>query len=74
MILFTTFDIADQSFSFYTEDEWISFMSDIREELSNDLWLGDKEIVANMDWHELLESYYGEELFWDSVDTNNVKN
>lgn len=74
MIIYTTFDIADQSFKFYTESQWLDYMRMIREELMVEDYIGDEEVVASMGWEELIECYHGEEMFYDSVDSNYVKN
>ena len=73
MILYVTFDIADQSFTYFTEEQWDTYMRDIRTSFFEDGYM-DAEAVANMDWHELIECYHGEEMFWEAVDTNHLKN
>lgn len=73
MIIYTTFDIADQSFKFYTEDEWLDFMLSLREELLEDEY-ANRDAVFDMGWDELIEHFWGGEMFFDSVDSNYVKN
>ena len=54
-----TFDIADGTFEFYTDKMWEVQLQEWRDELEECGW----EDVADMDAEELIECFYGEEVF-----------
>ncbi|MDG1859436.1 MAG: hypothetical protein P8I94_10050 [Emcibacteraceae bacterium] len=58
------FDIADQSFTFYTTEEWDRQISEWRVELVEQGFYQD---VKNMDEEEVVESIGGDEYFWDLI-------
>ena len=57
------FDMADQSFTFYTDDEWAKQIEEWRTELR------DHEGLASdyMDVDEIVELTGGDEYFWDNI-------
>jgi hypothetical protein len=56
-----TFDIADQSFKKYTFNEWAVAQQTWRKELEEDLG----EDVWEMQPEEIVEAYFGEEMFFE---------
>lgn len=58
------FDIADQRFTFFTDEEWAEQIQDWRTELKDHHGLDD---VDYMDVDEVVEAISGEEYFWDNV-------
>lgn len=68
MVKYVMFDIADQSFQFFTAEGWNRMLEGIKEEMLNDdcnNW--DEEIMADMDVEDLIECYFGEEVFWTEI-------
>ena len=61
-----TFDIADGSFDFYTNDMWNAQLQAWRVELDADGYEGSEALDAE----ELVEMMYGEEMFFDTVPSN----
>lgn len=61
---YVMFDIADQDFQFFTQYGWDAMMKGLRDELEDSL---SKEMVDNMDEHEVIENYFGEEVFWKEI-------
>lgn len=57
------FDMADQSFTFYTDDEWAKQIEEWRTELC------DHESLAadDMDVDEIVELTGGDEYFWGNI-------
>ena len=58
------FDIADQSFTFYTDKEWDCQISEWRVDLVEQ---GFYEDVEDMEDTEIVESIGGDEYFWDNI-------
>jgi|TARA_B110000908_G_scaffold83847_1_gene100307 hypothetical protein len=58
-----TFDIADGSFDFYTNDMWNSQLSTWRQELEDDGFEGSEALDAE----ELIEMIWGEEMFFETI-------
>ena len=56
------FDIADQSFTFYTDEEWENQIT----EWVGELWDNDVEIERT-DVDEIVELIGGDEYFWDNI-------
>lgn len=56
-----TFDIADQSFDYYTMEEWGNQLQSWREELQ------DEGMGEDLTDDEVVEAMYGEELFYDII-------
>lgn len=56
-----TFDIADQSFDYYTLDQWNNQVQSWRDELVGE---GMPEDLTD---DEVVEAMYGEELFYDII-------
>jgi len=59
---YVSFDIADQSFKFYTSMDWHNLIADAREEL-----LEDDDILAVATVEEVLEAMFGDEFFWEEI-------
>lgn len=57
-----SFDIADESFKFYTAIEWHNLIADAKEEL-----VKEDEYWADAQVEELLEAMYGDEFFWEEI-------
>jgi len=62
-----TFDISNQSFVFYTKDEWSNQVEYWREQLRNELEGVDVD-VDELTEGDLVEYMYGDELFFDSFE------
>ena len=58
------FDIADQRFTFFTDEEWALQIEDWRTELRDHHELDD---VDSMDVDEVVEAIGGDEYFWDNI-------
>jgi len=59
------FDIADQSFTFYTDEEWAKQIAEWRQELMDeDHYEGD---YGSLEVDEIVEAISGEEYFWDNI-------
>ena len=61
-----TFDIANATFDYYTEDMWNSQVQSWRDELELDSCCSPED-VANMDEYEVVECMWGEEVFIDYI-------
>ena len=61
------FDMADQSFTFYTDDEWARQIEDWRTELRELRDDEDRLDVDYMDVDEVVEAIGGDEYFWDNI-------
>ena len=61
---YVSFDIADQSFKFYTSLDWHNLIADARETLYKSFgtlfW-------ADATLEELLDGMYGDEFFWQEI-------
>ena len=57
-----SFDIADQSFKFYTSLDWHNLIANAREEL-----LDDDDRLAEGSLEEVLEAMFGDEFFWEEI-------
>jgi len=62
--MIVTFDIADQAFSFYNEEEWRTLVEKWRYNLELDGY----EFAEDMEVEEVVECTWGEELFWERKD------
>lgn len=65
-----SFDIADQSFKFYTQLEWHNLVADARNELYEEYADEDPELAqeaASRTVEDLLECIYGDEFFWEQL-------
>jgi len=58
--MIVTFDIADGSFDYYTNEEWQNQLAIWREELRTDGF----EYGMDLDADEVVDMMYGEELFF----------
>ena len=58
-----TFDIADGSFDFYTNDMWNNQLSVWRQELEDNGYEGSEVLDAE----ELVELFWGEEMFFETI-------
>lgn len=56
-----TFDISDQSFDYYTMEQWDNQLQSWREELR------DEGMPEDLTDDEVVEAMYGEELFYDII-------
>lgn len=56
-----TFDIADQSFDYYTLDQWNNQVQSWRDELQ------DEGMAEDLTDDEVVEAMYGDELFYDII-------
>jgi hypothetical protein len=61
--MIVTFDIADGSFDYYTNEEWQNQLDTWREELEAD----DYEGAEAVDTDELIAMVYGNELFFEEI-------
>ena len=61
--MIVTFDIADGSFDYYTNEEWQNQLDTWREELEADGYEGAEAVDAE----ELIEMVYGDELFFEEI-------
>ena len=61
-IKYVSFDIADASFTFYTEEEWQELIADAYAQLQEDDMDTDGMEVA-----EAIEAVYGDEFFYDEI-------
>ena len=59
---YVSFDIADQSFKFYTSLDWHNLIANAREELQ-----GDNDMLAEGSVEEVLEAMFGDEFFWEEI-------
>ena len=60
-----TFDIADQSFDYYTMEQWGNQLQSWREELQD-------EGMEDLTDDEVVEAMYGNELFYDIIQQRGV--
>lgn len=56
------FDIADQSFTFYTDDEWEKQLNEWADELEADGY-----DVDRTDVEDIVSATSGDEYFWDNI-------
>ena len=61
-----TFDIADGSFTFYTRSEWDKAIAEWREDAVKECGM-EEDQAADLDYYELIEIVYGEEVFCDFI-------
>ena len=61
--MIVTFDIADGSFDYYTNEEWQNQLAEWRQELADDGYEGAEDVDAE----ELIEMVYGDELFFEEI-------
>lgn len=61
---YVSFDIADQSFSFYTAIDWHNLIAEAKEELVRGFG---EEYWADATLEELLDGMYGDEFFWEEI-------
>ena len=71
-IKFVSFDLSDQSFTFYTQIEWHNLIADARNELQEEFSDSDPDAAdlgEAYHWSvdEVLDAVYGDEFFWDEV-------
>tara|TARA_B110000503_G_scaffold136828_1_gene219930 strand:+ start:654 stop:878 length:225 start_codon:yes stop_codon:yes gene_type:complete len=62
-----TFDIANGTFDFYTQDMWESQVQSWRDELFESGMIEDRDIIDEMDYYEVVECIWGEEMFVDYI-------
>ena len=62
-----TFDIANGTFDFYTQDMWESQVQSWRDELFESGMIEDRDIIDEMDYYEVVECIWGEEVFVDYI-------
>ena len=60
-----TFDISDQSFDYYTMEQWGNQLQSWREELQD-------EGMEDLTDDEVVEAMYGNELFYDIIQQRGV--
>lgn len=69
MKFIVTFDISNQSFDAYTQEQWANQISAWKEELIDwQMEEGDEDLVANMSEEEVVESMYGDEMFFEEFE------
>ena len=68
-----TFDIANGTFDFYTQDMWNYQIRVWRDEMFESGMIEDRDIIEEMDEYEVVENIWGEEMFVDCIpeDVNN---
>jgi hypothetical protein len=68
-----TFDIANGTFDFYTQDMWNNQIESWRNELFESGMIDDRDTIEEMDEYEVVECIGGEEMFVDCIpeDVNN---
>ena len=64
-----TFDIADGSFEFYSKEAWKVQIAEWRDDLETNGCEG----VADMDYYEVVELIWGDEMFIDFVTPAKIK-
>ena len=62
-----TFDVADGSFTFYSKESWESQVQSWRDELFESGMIEDRDIIDEMDYYEVVECMWGEEVFVDYI-------
>jgi len=63
-MIYFSFDMADARFRVFEQDEWKDMIRRNRECLQKESWL-DEEVIDEMDEYEIVEAFWGEELYWD---------
>ena len=68
-----TFDIANGTFDFYTQDMWNYQIRVWRDEMFESGMIEYRDIIEEMDEYEVVENIWGEEMFVDCIpeDVNN---
>lgn len=64
-MIIVTFDISNQSFDMYTQEEWDRQIQFWRDELRNEL---DGVNVDELTEEDIVEYMYGDELFFERFD------
>tara|TARA_B110000285_G_scaffold18774_1_gene18229 strand:- start:3012 stop:3215 length:204 start_codon:yes stop_codon:yes gene_type:complete len=67
--MIVTFDIADGSFDYYTDEEWEIQLTEWRDLLDSDGFAG----MESMDEAEVVDMMYGEEMFFEEVPQEKIK-
>jgi hypothetical protein len=67
-----TFDVADGSFAFYSKESWETTIEEWRKELAIETPFEPEDIAA-MDYYEVVELLFGEEVFIDFVTPGSIK-
>ena len=67
-----TFDVADGSFTFYSKESWETTIEEWRKELAVESSFEPEDIAA-MDYYEVVEVLFGEEVFIDFVTPGSIK-
>jgi hypothetical protein len=62
-----TFDIANATFDFYTQDMWNNQVQSWRDEMFESGMIDDRDIIEEMDEYEVVECICGEEMFIDYI-------
>ena len=62
-----TFDIANGTFDYYTKDMWEIQVREWRDELFESGMIEDINIIEEMDFYEVVECIWGEEVFVDYI-------
>ena len=62
-----TFDIANGTFDYYTKDMWEKQVREWRDELFESGMTDDINIIEEMDFYEVVECIWGEEVFVDYI-------
>ena len=73
MKIIVTFDIADQSFKVYSQEEWKVYIGQLQNELQDELNDCDDDAAElgeayHWDAEEVIERMHGDELFWEEVE------
>lgn len=63
-MIYFSFDMADARFQVFEQDQWKDLVRRNRECLLDEGSL-DEEIINVMDEYEIVEAFWGEELYWD---------
>jgi hypothetical protein len=67
-----TFNVADGSFEFYSKEAWKVQIAEWREELELETSY-EAEDIAMMDYYEVVELLWGDEMFIDFVTPAKIK-
>ena len=62
-----TFDIANGTFDYYTQEMWENQVREWRDELFESGMIEDINIIEEMDEYEVVECMWGEEVFIDYI-------
>ena len=62
-----TFDIANATFDFYTQEMWDNQVQEWRDDAFSDGIFDDRDTIENMDENEIAEYMYGDELFIEHI-------